>query len=194
LVIAAIILLLAVALPLTVNQKRNARKIQCSNNLKQIGIAFRTWAFDKYPMQMEARDGGSLEAVATGEVFRHFQAMSNELGTPKILVCPADIRVPTKDFVAAWSNTNISYFVGVDARDIYPQMLLSGDRNLTNGPLLPNRLLVLMTNSTPSWTREFHDQVGNVAMADGSVQGFSTVGLRTALQNTGAATNRFAIP
>jgi competence protein ComGC len=196
LVIAAIILLLAVTLPLTVNHKRNAQRIQCSNNLKQIGIAFKTWtldAGDRFPMQVEARDSGSLEAVASGEVFRHFQVMSNDLGNPKILVCPADNRVPAKDFVTGWSNTNISYFVGVDAVDTYPQMFLAGDRNLTSGPLLTSRLLVLMTNSVPSWTRELHDRVGNVALADASVQEADNPGLPFLLQNSGV-TNRLAIP
>jgi type II secretory pathway pseudopilin PulG len=194
-VIAAIIFLVAITLPIAVQRKHTARKVQCSNNLKQIGLAFRTWTLpsgDRYPMQIEARDGGSQDAVASGDVFRHFQVMSNELSTPKILVCPADDRVRAKNFIAG-SNANISYFVGVDANDPYPDMLLTGDRNLTNGPLLPNRILVLTTNSNPDWTRALHDRIGNVGLAGGSVQGMGSIGIRSLIRNSGM-TNRLAMP
>jgi hypothetical protein len=35
---------------------------------------------------------------------------------------------------------------------------------------------------------------GNVGLADGSVQGFSSTALRRALENTGVETNRLAMP
>jgi hypothetical protein len=51
----------------------DAERIQCVNNLKQVGLAFRIWAGDntnKYPTSLVV--------------------MSNELSTTKILVCPSD--------------------------------------------------------------------------------------------------------
>ena len=74
-------------------------------------------------------------------------------------------------------------------------MLLAGDRNTTNGSLTANGLLLLTTNSAPDWTRELHERKGNVALADGSVQTFTTPQLRTAIRNMGGfGTNRLAIP
>ena len=108
-----------------------------------------------------------------------------------------DNRTPANDFLLTLSNTNVSYFLGVDAVDTYPQMLLSGDRNIANGPLPPNRVLSITTN-TPidavRWGTDMHKNQGNVAMADGSVQAFSSARLREALANTGVATNRLAMP
>ncbi|HET7625369.1 MAG TPA: hypothetical protein VFM25_08890 [Verrucomicrobiae bacterium] len=54
-------------------------------------------------------------------------------------------------------------------------------------------LLTLTTNQMAGWTREIHEQAGNILMVDGSVQQLSISGLRTALENTGIATNRLAL-
>ena len=93
-----------------------------------------------------------------------------------------------------FSNANISYFVGVDAWDIYPQMFLSGDRNITNGAAVKNSLLVLTTNELAGWTGKIHNRTGNILMADASVQLWATPSLRLAIQYTGVATNRLAVP
>ena len=77
---------------LELDKARNrSRAICCNCNLKQIGLSFRTWALDHggtNPMDVPIESGGTREYLASGEVFRHFQVMSNELSTPKILVCP----------------------------------------------------------------------------------------------------------
>jgi prepilin-type processing-associated H-X9-DG protein len=39
-----------------------------------------------------------------------------------------------------------------------------------------------------------HNGAGNIALADGSVQQFSTPGLQTAIEHTGFATNRLLFP
>jgi prepilin-type processing-associated H-X9-DG protein len=134
-----------------------------------------------------------MDYIETGEVFRHFQTMSNEFANPKVLICPSAVRVPAKDLFTGFSNTNISYFVGIDARDSNPQMFLSGDRNLTNGPLTSNRILVITPNSPAGWTHEMHSFQGNIGLADGSVQQYSTARLAEGLRNS-EATNRLAIP
>lgn len=69
-----------------------ATTIACVNNMKQIGLAARVWALDNadiYPT--------------------NFLCMSNELSTPKILVCPADTnRVVAANF-STYSDANSSY-------------------------------------------------------------------------------------
>jgi prepilin-type processing-associated H-X9-DG protein len=159
-------------------------RIRCVSNLKQIGLGLRIWSNDngdKFPMQVKTQKGGSFEAIARGETFRHFAAMSNELSRPKILVCPSDDREPAPTF-ADLSNTNLSYFVGLDADETRPQTILSGDRNLTNGLPRPNGVLGLEPDRPAGWTAEIHGEKGNIGLADGSVQQASTAVLRRQIE------------
>jgi len=177
-------------------QKAKARRIHCVNNLMQISMSFMVWDRDhqgRFPMAVESNHGGTIEWVDGGNAFRHFQAISNELFSTKILVCPSDNRIPAMNFQAL-KNENISYFVGLDATDAKPPMLLTGDRNITNG-LTPQRTVLMLPLDRPAgWTGAMHVRQGNVGLADGSVQSFTTLALHEALKNTGDSTNRIAIP
>jgi hypothetical protein len=179
-----------------VSAKGKSKRIQCVNNLKQSGLAFRIWEGDnndKYPMAVSTNKNGSMEYAEGGNTFRHFQVMSNELNTPKILVCPADNRIAAASF-ARLKNQNVSYFVGLDATEIQPRMLLTGDRNVTNG-LSPVRSVLELRPEIPAgWTEAMHNRVGNIGLADGSVQQVSIPGLQQMLKNTGDSTNRIALP
>jgi len=148
------------------------------------------------PLSDEYLDEFRRHAGVLGDwgTFKHFQVMSNELNTPVILVCPRDSRRSAKDFRTGFSNTNVSYFVGLVTNDDNPQMFLSGDRNVTGGTRLANGIIELTTNHVIGWGTDMHNGQGNVALADGSVQGFSSQRLREALSNTGVATNRLAMP
>jgi prepilin-type processing-associated H-X9-DG protein len=88
----------------------------------------------------------------------------------------------------------IGYFVGIDADDNHPQMLLVGDRNITGGVRLPNGILEITSNSVVGWSAEMHKNLGNIAFTDGHVETLTTAFLRECLTNTGVATNRLAIP
>ncbi len=199
LVIVAVLAVLALAFHAD-RRKRvdRAKLIHCMGNLKHVGLSFRMWALDHqdaYPMSLSTNRGGTLEHVATGEVWQHFQIMSNELNTPVILACASDqSRVPVRHFTSAFGNTNISYFVGVEASDTMPQMFLAGDRNLEGGTQRPNRMRLVTSNDTVSWSRRMHRHQGNVGLSDGSVQRFSSLQLQEALLHTGVATNRLALP
>ena len=199
-VIGVVLLLAMVLLPALAQRSVRSRRIQCTCHLKQVGIAFRIWAGDhgnKYPMQVSVTNGGTLEFVAGPNAWMHFLVMSNELNTPKILFCPSDSdagRRAASTFPGFTGNFNLSYFAGVDADDREPQRFLTGDRNLTNGTALTRGMLTLTTNHLAGWTGEMHAHQGNVGLADGSVQGYSTAALRSALANTGLETNRLTMP
>ena len=195
-IIAVIAILAAMLLPALASAKRKSKRINCVNNLKQDGLAFRLWEGDngdKYPMAVSTNKNGTMEYAEDGNAFRHFQVMSNELSTPKILVCPADDRTAAASF-ARLKNQNVSYFVGLDATEVRPQMLLTGDRNVTNGIAPEHRILRLVPDQPAGWTEAMHNGQGNVGLSDGSVQQFTTSGLCNALRNTGDATNRIALP
>ncbi len=196
-IIAVLALLVVLFLPALRRAQEDGMRAECSGNLKEVGIAFKTWAFERtngFPMMVSADKGGTRESAETGLAFPQFQALTNELSTPRVLLCPTDKhRTAAKDF-SSLSNTNISYFVGLDSQEDYPQMLMAGDRNVTNGTPLPsNRILVLTTNSMLGWTHELHSCRGNILLADGSVQQVSSSGLTNLVSNS-VATNRLAIP
>jgi competence protein ComGC len=195
-VLAVVSILAALLLPALTKARSRAQRITCVNHLSQISMAFRIWQGDHlgyFPMAAAGTNGGTLEWVEGGNAFRHLLAMSNELNTPKILVCPSDRRTAATDF-RSLSNSNLSYFVGLDAADTKPQMFLVGDRNITNG-LAPERTVLPLPPDHPaSWTKTVHVKQGNVGLADGIVRSLSTPMLQEALKYTGDTTNRIALP
>jgi len=196
-VTAAIMLLAVVFLPALAKGKYKSSRVNCVNNLKQVGLSFRVFANDnedKLPWQLATNRGGSLGLTDTEQISRHFLAMSNELATPKILICPADTRKPATSW-SGLSRTNISYFVSLDAVDTLPQMLLSGDRNLTtNGVPAGPGLVLLTANTVWGWTKEMHRDIGNVVLGDGSVQQATSTRLAGQAGAQGVSTNRLLIP
>jgi hypothetical protein len=131
-----LVILPAMLLPALSQAKGKAQSINCANNLKQIGLAFRTWAIDNgdnFPFNLSTNSGGTLELSAPGSdgfdpnAAFHFRVMSNELSTPKILVCPADTkRQPASDFLTL-QPANVSYQVrsGTNVTEVSPDQILA---------------------------------------------------------------------
>lgn len=192
--ILAIVLLPALSAP------RVQRALGCVNQLKHTGQAFRVWEGDhgdKLPSPVPGTNGlGIAEAV--------FQSLSNQLGSTRLLVCPADhARLPAASFRTLTSR-NVSYFVNMDANESNPQDIMSGDDNLAIRGVRVKSGLLVVSNNVPfawAWTAERHRFSGNLMMADGSVQSATKSGLNNYLNhatNDISSTNsvwvRLAIP
>jgi prepilin-type processing-associated H-X9-DG protein len=166
--------------------------------MKQIGLAFRSWSLDNnghFPMQVSVTGGGTMELVTSGAVHPHFEVMSNELSTAKILLCPDDQkRYCATNFTSDLTDGKLSYFINVDAINGDAYSLLSGDRNLTNRASAGSRLVRLTNPANIAWTKEIHSQKGHLAFADGNVESFSNGAVSTAIKIAAGITNRLAVP
>jgi prepilin-type processing-associated H-X9-DG protein len=196
-VILGVIVTLALLLPALANAMKKSSKITCVNNVKQIGTAFRLWAEDmgeRYPTQVSTNEGGAMEFALRGEVFRVFQVMSNELNTPKIVVCANDEKPMATSFaptipsgasgIPFTGNSNVSYFVGLDASETNAMSWLTGDANLMSGmTVLKSGLLSTTNGQVTGWTPARHKGLGNLGFADGSAQQFSPAGLAKFVQS-----------
>ncbi|HEX5397825.1 MAG TPA: hypothetical protein VFY06_02115, partial [Verrucomicrobiae bacterium] len=133
-------------------------RMQCLNNLKLVNLSIHVWEGNhggKYPTAVSTANGGAMENIASQSggyiktnyaVANVFLVMSNQLGTPKILACPADQAKtslpgdgrsgPTGPPLTGTTNwgdfgaDHLSYFVEGNASDTFPQMILLGDRNI----------------------------------------------------------------
>jgi len=178
-VIAIIAILAALLLPALQRSKERALRVECLNNLSQLGVAYHSFAHDhgsRFPTQTPVADGGAREFVQNGYLvngefyfaYRNYLSLASELVIPRILICPADTRLPATNFPAL-QNQNLSYFVGVGAGYFQPNSILGGDRNLQ------------VTSSTWSsiirsaagelrWDGQLHQFQGNLLFADGHVE------------------------
>ena len=193
----AVILALAglglLALPALGGSASRSRLAQCFNNLRQVGAGFQSWAMnsgEKFPWQVRRSDGGQNNTGGSNpsavNPFIHFATISNELGTPRILVCPSDYaKRPASDFSASsaggllhinFRNNSVGYLVGLDATLDRPGTILSGDRNVRTSRAMLCGNTGISANSLDGkdpglgFTNGVHGLYGHVGSSDGSVQ------------------------
>lgn len=185
-VVALIALLAGLYLPAVQRVKSKGLQTKCLSNLRQIGLGFRLFADDhenQYPMELGANSGGTKEFIPAGETWRHYLVLSNYLDQPKLLICPADRLLPAKQW-SGMANTNISYFVGVDAVFGRASHFLSGDRNLAVDTSDGAPIVWLNAGEKVSWTQEQHDANGNILFADNHVEMLNNEALRAAVRRS----------
>jgi prepilin-type N-terminal cleavage/methylation domain-containing protein len=209
-VIVAVALLAAAVLWVCEAVRRHNETVNCENNLGQIGMDDRLWVDDHpylLPAQCLTNAAGGPLFLGTN-LFRYYLAVeSNNIDgltkyTPQIqepppgfLACPSDReRRPAKDFATDFDNSHLSYFVGLSANVYRSDLILAGDRNLTNATDPTNGVLTLTTNRLAGWTKQLHRRRGNILLTDGSVQQTSGAQLNALVSAAGTNTIRLGIP
>lgn len=125
-----------IGLPARESTVPDEASVQCVNQMKLVGLAFRTWALDHddhFPFNVSTNAGGTLELCARGEdgfdanAAAHFQVMSNEVSTLRILVCPADSSKRVASSFARLQAANVSYLVrsGANLDENHPDEILA---------------------------------------------------------------------
>jgi prepilin-type N-terminal cleavage/methylation domain-containing protein/prepilin-type processing-associated H-X9-DG protein len=190
-VVLVIGLVAALLLPALSRERQKVRRMQCADNLKQLGYAFKVWSFDQGGKATNSIT--SSVVPATGPACDYFKLMAGQLVTPAHLICPSDSRTAATDFGRGFSNTNISYFINADLHHVGPQMLLAGDRNIQDESIPFRGMIVVTPRDDVSWTRELHNRTGNLLFGDGSVQQVNNFGLSEIVDNA-SRPNRLALP
>lgn len=181
-------ILAAMLLPAVSKAKARARQAACANHLRQQGIAFHGFAHDHgglFPQGVSTNNGGALELTGRPEPWfgqvilspAPFAAISNELGNPRVLVCPAVTSARVATNFATLKVENLGYAVhasaslgdtlGVLALD--RNVDLSRSRRVTNGSA-PGVVSVV-------WTPERHGGRGNTLWGDAHVELWRNVDL-----------------
>jgi prepilin-type processing-associated H-X9-DG protein len=193
-----------------------ADRIKCSSNLKQIALSFLMYKGDNDD-RLPWESALAQDSPTPRQAWQYYLATSNELGAPQILICPRDVtRLPNMatNFstgsagLANLSNRDaaLSYFLGATISSNQADAIITGDRNLApneKAPLFSSRVAMLVdvpANSTwsPLPEQSLHDNAGNYALADGSVQQAGNERLQEALRlardSYGTNANRFLFP
>lgn len=191
-VVAVMGLLGGLGLPTLATQRIRSDRAQCIGNLRRLGQAFLTWAEDhrgEFPFRVSYGLGGSNGKTTVAE---HLAVMSNSLASPRLLTCPATIRLAATSF-SGLRDTNIAYALLVHAVPDRQRTILATDWDLEGGPAnscnVAGKLTVdaffgrdgLPESFTSSWSATNHAAWGQILFSDGSVQSGDSWSLKQAM-------------
>ena len=208
-VLAALGLLACVALPALANTRNRSERVGCMSNLRQVGQALHAWASshgDRVPwLTPWTEEGTYVPAGGTplpiwyglqNQAYFQYSWVSNELVSPKYLVCPADSSKvvarnwgsgdPTGGFRHGNFRDNaVSYTISLHAWPERTEWILSGDRNFGYDALVSSCSTHIMpareirpATTIAGWQGTIHGTNGNILLYDGRVEQVDTPGLR----------------
>jgi prepilin-type N-terminal cleavage/methylation domain-containing protein/prepilin-type processing-associated H-X9-DG protein len=206
LVVIAIIAIVAAMLLPRLSGSSKPRLLICQNNLRQISLGYVMWSSahtNFFPWEVSTNTGGTLELIEQSNASDHFVPLTPYLRNPALLICPADRRKHAANSYAEFSNTNLSYFVSLEASlgvGLNPShLILAGDRHLAYRNEAVFSGLISITNfAALGWQAGVHGSSnasrGLVAFADGHVEHVKSASLPAVFQRQGLATNKLVIP
>jgi prepilin-type N-terminal cleavage/methylation domain-containing protein len=161
--------------------KHRANQISCRSNLKHVALGFQIAKQDSdmFPVMLATKE----QSLRTTDVAIFFRALSNELATPRVLVCRANGQQPAVSFDQLSAN-NLSFFFNVSAPMTTNDSasLLYGDRHVTGGRKI-GKLLIIQADDKVAWAAKPHREAGNAAFTDGSAHITSSRELQQMVRN-----------
>ena len=131
LVVIAIIGILAAMLLPALNQAREkARRVNCTSNLKQVGIAIALYA-DLYGQKCPMDKSDMTTYTALGS----FNLLSNVVQSPKIFSCPSDSNakaLSSYPLTSAPMSLSYAYVGGLTWQDVSADSIVALERGLGN--------------------------------------------------------------
>lgn len=191
----AIILVAAVAIPGLANTRNRSQRATCVDNLRLIGQGVQLWGVDHEnnpPWQVNQLEGGTRPRAGfkPAAVWFELSWLSNQLVTPKILVCPSDA-IKAKSVADNWGtlpnggyrsvayrDNATSYALSVHSSLSNPNSFVFADRNLRPDNFAGATCSLGFNNissitraplSLAAWTNAIHGFSGNLLTADGRV-------------------------
>lgn len=179
-VIAIIALLAALLAPSLSGAKERARRVQCMNNLRQIGLGLKQYALDT---------GAYPEGNDNTHAYAHFRLISNTIGDKGVLFkCPSDSGKFETNRASGMSDSNISYYyvrrIPEDASITTPMSADRGLINAANGVSVPDNFPLDPSSSiTCVWTiaGPHKNDGGHLLCAGGQVVFISRIATATDL-------------
>jgi hypothetical protein len=206
----SVTLIFLMAASLFASNKSDSQRVICFNNLRQIGRAFHVWGND-YEDQLPWQVGVSLGGTGNSSLGIHrwwqYSWISNQLGSPRALACPADPAVSR--LASNWSlgadggflnpsyrNNAVSYPIFLHAQPSSPRSFLAADRNIrvdsrSSGCsyLTPPVCFQLFSQGVGTWTNAVHGTAGHLLLMDESVSFTTPTEFRRALFTPGQDDN-----
>ncbi len=141
-VISIISLLLALLVPSLAKARSLARRVTCSHNLKQVGLAFDMYMGDHdtvYPCAQDPVSTAPPYWLWMGRGWRHrvqkYLSTNIDVNTPSVLLCPADRTDPAK-----YESTSYAYsMVFYHSPEQIDAMSASTDTYTNPQPSIPQR-------------------------------------------------------
>jgi prepilin-type N-terminal cleavage/methylation domain-containing protein/prepilin-type processing-associated H-X9-DG protein len=195
-VIAIIAIIAAVLSPMVPDKRAPSYRLRCMNNLKQIDLGFFMYVGDhgnKFPIQTSGQTPGTPSLYL--QKIRGYFPGGTSFG--QLVLCPADKERAPAATNAVLTDSNISYFLNLDAQSTNrpSQTVLGGDRDLnSNGQTVRPGLFAVTTNLDLDWSGKLHARGGNIAFADGHVEYNSQKHLNQLISAQPSTTNLLVVP